>query len=267
MKKLPNFSFVLSFSIAAAVCGISHASAASVETVMITAFGPWGGNPINLTERVAKELKQNEASLLGEKVRIEVCNLPVEYDRSIVVAKDCFSRLKTKPSLVISLGEGGGRVDVELVGANLDGGHADEAGKTNEGKIEAQGPDHVFSTLPIHLFTTTELQIKDENFLNISEDAGDYVCNHNAYLMGKHFAKKRIPYGFVHLPSFRWSTTDEKAEMLAGHVPAKVSESARVLANIIKTSLNFYGRGSAKKKLNQTASSNCKTFQAVSKSN
>src|SRR4051812_4988148 len=78
--------------------------------ILITSYEGFGlgkvlGSDENLSHDVALKLK----SLVSEnnlKIAVEVCRLPVTYDRAAEVALECFKRANPKPELVLSLGEG-----------------------------------------------------------------------------------------------------------------------------------------------------------------
>src|SRR4051794_15162016 len=69
--------------------------------VLITAFEPFAGRKINLSYEVAKRVQI-------EGVDIELCLLPVVYDRAAEVAEACYESIlakRAKPAFVLSMGE------------------------------------------------------------------------------------------------------------------------------------------------------------------
>lgn len=169
----------------------------SATDILVTAFEPFGGDKINPTERLLRELPDSIGGM-----RINKLLLPVEFLRAARIAADEYDRLL--PAAVIMFGQAGGRsaVTPEAVGANLmDARIPDNAGFEPKGEpIVPGGANELYSTLPI------EAIVAAVNALGvpaaISRDAGRYVCNSLLYSMLDHNAG-RVPTGFVHVPFIR----------------------------------------------------------------
>lgn len=168
------------------------------ETVLITAFEPFGGRKENNSALVAKELAANFAKDWDYKI----CVLPVEYDRAAVEAKKCFEALGNKPALVLSTGEGDCTVRAEIRAHNLDDtpGFPDNGGLIREKHvIEAGAPPHQPLTLPVPAMVCAA-KAAGKPVVRASVSPGYFVCNATAFRLARYFAPKAMPFGFVHLP-------------------------------------------------------------------
>lgn len=168
------------------------------ETVLITAFEPFGGRKLNNSALVAAELAAN----FGKDWNYHVCVLPVEYDRAAEAAKSCFAALGKKPALVLSTGEGDCTVRAEIRAHNLDDtpGFPDNGGLIRENHvIEPGAPAHQALTLPVpEMVCAARTEAKP--LVRPSISPGYFVCNATAFRMARFFAPKGIRFGFVHLP-------------------------------------------------------------------
>lgn len=168
------------------------------ETVLVTAFEPFGGRKLNNSALVAAELATN----FGQDWDYKVCVLPVEYDRAGVEAKKCFAGLSKKPALVLSTGEGDCTVRAEIRAHNLDDtpDFPDNGGLIRENHvIEPGAPFHQPLTLPVPEMVCAA-RVAGGPVVRASISPGYFVCNATAFRLARFFAPKKIPFGFVHLP-------------------------------------------------------------------
>lgn len=165
--------------------------------VLITGFEPFGEESINpALEAVMKTQKK-----LGHNEVIKA-SLPVVFHQSIDVLKQLIQL--NKPDVVICVGQAGGRASITLerIGINID----DARIPDNEGyvpvdqKINPEGPDAYFSTLPIKAIVSaiTERGIPAQ----VSNTAGTYVCNHILYGLCDYITTNGLDIrgGFMHVP-------------------------------------------------------------------
>ncbi len=165
--------------------------------LLLTAFDPFGGSPIN----PALEAVKLVADRIGdtEIVKMEV---PTVFGKSVaaVTAK----MAEVKPDAVLCIGQAGGRYDLtpERVAINLD----DARIPDNEGKqpidtaIFADGAPAYFSSLPIKAMVA---KIREAGLpASVSNTAGTFVCNHLMYGVLYHIARScpRVKGGFMHVP-------------------------------------------------------------------
>ena len=162
--------------------------------MLITGFEPFGGDTINPTELIINKLPNSINGFVINKLL-----LPVEFingPKKLIEEYD-----KLKPSMVMILGQAGGRnaITPELQAKNImDAYSPDNSGyQPIDTPIIDNGPDVLLSTLPLE-------EIKEGvNALNvpceISQSAGTYVCNCVLYHMLYH-NKGEVPTGFIHVP-------------------------------------------------------------------
>ncbi len=145
--------------------------------VLITGFEPFGGETVNPSWEVVKQL--DGMIIRGQQVVAK--QLPCVFGEALTVLK---AALETyQPRLTIAVGQAGGRVDitVERVAINVD----DARIPDNKGQqpidepIVANGPAACFSTLPIKAIVSA---LRQQGIpASVSQTAGTFVCNHVMY--------------------------------------------------------------------------------------
>jgi len=169
-----------------------------MKTVLITAFEPFEGEPINPSWETVRQL--NEQLLGGAKIVSR--QLPCVFGEALNSLYKAMDELQ--PDLVIAVGQAGGRADitVERVAINVD----DARIPDNQGKqpidepIVADGPAAYFSTLPIKALVEG---IREAGIpASVSQTAGTYVCNHVMYGLLHRLAEQGdgVRGGFMHIP-------------------------------------------------------------------
>jgi len=103
---------------------------------------------------------------------------------------------------VISVGQAGGRnaMTPEVIGINLrETAIADNAGRLCSGEpIDPEGPDGIFSTLPVREMVAS---ITGKGIpAKLSYSAGAYVCNDVLYTLLQRFEDTPVRAGFIHVP-------------------------------------------------------------------
>ncbi len=173
------------------------ATARARETVLLTAFEPFGGARVNASELAARPL--DGRVIRGHRVVVEI--LPCRFDRAAEALRRAIRRVR--PTLVIACGEAGGRADITLerVAINVDDARiADNAGATPiDRPIAARGPVGYWSTLPIKAIVRA--LAKKQIPASVSQTAGTFVCNHVFYELMRMLARRGdVRAGFVHVP-------------------------------------------------------------------
>ena len=159
--------------------------------IMISGFEPFQEHKINPSQDVLGHLPKNYHSH-----EIYTALLPVTYKEAFSTLK--ISLDKVRPDFVIALGLGSGRttIDLERIAINM----ADSTTPDNNGqiivnqKIDENGPDAFFSTLPLQSW------VKSHQLVNISNTAGTYVCNYLMYKLMQLAKEQSFKAGFIHLP-------------------------------------------------------------------
>ena len=211
----------------------------SMSGILVTAFGPFGGDTINPTENVL--------GMLPDEIRghtIHKLVLPVEFGRSAEIAIAEYGKLR--PAAVIMLGQAGGRsaITPETTARNImSSKEPDNAGyipghmPTPDNSERIPGhvlisenePDTLSSTLPIDAIIDAVIArgIRCEK----SDDAGAYVCNALFYNMLEHNMGE-IPTGFIHVPFIKEQGHADKPFM-------ELSDIRTAVETIIETVIEF----------------------------
>lgn len=170
--------------------------------VLLTGFEPFGGSAVNPSQKVVESLAQGRSRLAERGIDLRTLILAVEAKRGPSALLRAIDRVK--PDAVMCLGESGRAtaITIERVFINLaDYRIADNAGTFIANKpIARGGPAAYFTTLP---FERLRDAVRDAGVAaELSLSAGAFLCNHVAYALAHHLAKRdrEIPAGFVHLP-------------------------------------------------------------------
>jgi len=168
-----------------------------MKTVLITGFEPFGGETINPSQEIARNL---HGSVIARH-RVVGALLPCVFG----AANRELGRLLRahRPVLVICVGQAGGRAAItpERVAINVDDARiADNAGaQPVDRAIVRGGPAAYFSTLPVKAVVAA-LRAGGAS-AEVSQTAGTFVCNHVFYgLMHALRGKRGVRGGFIHVP-------------------------------------------------------------------
>lgn len=169
------------------------------KTVLLTGFEPFDGETINPAWEAVKALDGVE---IAPGYHIVSRQLPCVFQRSLKVLEQTLQALR--PSLVIAVGQAGGRMDISLerVAINLDDARiADNAGQQPiDTAVVEHAPAAYFSTLPLK---TMLLALRENGIpASVSQTAGTFVCNHVFYGL-MHLLRdysSMVRAGFVHIP-------------------------------------------------------------------
>jgi pyroglutamyl-peptidase len=170
-----------------------------MKTILMTGFDPFGGEQTNPSWEAVKALHDKT---IVDTHRIQVLQLPCEFDRSLALLTAQIQALQA--SIVICVGQAGGRPDIsiERVAINLnDARIPDNAGQQPvDTPVVAAGDAAYFSSLPVKTIMQTLRQRGIP--ASLSHTAGTYVCNHVFYGL-MHYASQHPELqraGFVHIP-------------------------------------------------------------------
>ncbi|HCW3132757.1 pyroglutamyl-peptidase I [Citrobacter freundii] len=168
-----------------------------MKTVLITGFEPFGGESVNPSWEVVSGL---DSAIIGG-CRVVARQLPCVFGESLAVLNGAIDALS--PSLVLAVGQAGGRTDitVERVAINVDDARiADNQGQQPvDVPVVADGPAAWFSTLPIKAMV---MAMRNAGIpASVSQTAGTFVCNHVMYgLLHKLRDAPAVKGGFIHIP-------------------------------------------------------------------
>ena len=187
--------------------------------ILLTGFEPFGGESINPALQATQLLhgctitaKNQE----GEEVTAEVVSIevPVSWERALPVVVEAIE--EHQPVAVLSVGQAGGRAKMapEYIGINVMNGKDNYGVVKADERIDPDGPDGIFSTLPVLQMVAA---MKEDGIpAAVSYTAGTYLCNYLAYAV-RHYASQeglQLKSGFVHVP-FLTSQVLEKPSAVA----------------------------------------------------
>ena len=168
-----------------------------MRTVLITGFEPFDGEAVNPSWEVVSRL---DNAIIGG-CRVVARQLPCVFGEALIELNAAIDSLS--PTLVLSVGQAGGRTDisVERVAINVDDARiADNRGNQPvDTPIVANGPAAWFSSLPIKAIVST---LREAGIpASVSQTAGTFVCNHVMYgLLHKLSGIPEAKGGFIHIP-------------------------------------------------------------------
>jgi pyroglutamyl-peptidase len=193
-----------------------------MKTVLITGFEPFGGEKVNPSQEIARQL--NGRVIAGRRVigRILPCVFGVANAELRRILRE------TAPELVIAVGQAGGRSEItpERVAINVDDARiADNAGSQPvDVPVVTRGPAAYWSTLPVKAIVATLRA--HEIPAAVSQTAGTFVCNHVFYgLMHALRVRRGVRGGFIHVPFL-----PEQAKQGQPSLPQEVMIEAIALA-------------------------------------
>ncbi|MEY3752875.1 MAG: hypothetical protein RIR75_722 [Actinomycetota bacterium] len=162
-----------------------------MSKILVTGFEAFDKSAINPSAEIVKALKGDD---------LVTAILPVVFGQASSQLRELIDL--HKPSAVFCLGQAEGRSEItpERIAINLDNARiADNAGNQPlEQKINADGPDGHFSTLPIEKMVES---MKAAGIpASISLSAGTFVCNHIFYVLQDYLKDSSIKSGFMHVP-------------------------------------------------------------------
>jgi len=208
------------------------------RTVLVTGFDPFGGESINPSWQVCERLPKTIGG-----ARVVTARIPCEFRHAMDAVAQAVDR--EQPSLVICLGQAGGRAHlcVERVAINVDDARiGDNAGKSPiDEAIVKGGPAAYFSTLPIKAMVKAMREAGVP--ASISNSAGTFVCNHVMYGV-LHYVDSRfrgndtIRAGFIHVPYSEEQVLDKPA--IAGMSVATMAKGVEVgIAAALRTATDL----------------------------
>ncbi|MDE1962189.1 MAG: pyroglutamyl-peptidase I [Xanthomonadaceae bacterium] len=164
---------------------------------LVTGFDPFGGEPVNPSQQIAQAL---DGQLIAGH-RIVGAILPTEFGASLPALEKLLR--KHRPTLVLALGQAGGRegISLERVALNLiDARIPDNAGlQPVDMAVVENAPNAYFSTLPIKAMLAALCAAGIPAAL--SQTAGTFVCNQVFFGLMRLLARRRgTRGGFVHVP-------------------------------------------------------------------
>ena len=211
------------------------------NTVLLTGFAPFGGESTNPSWEAVRQLHGKRI----KSAKVHAHMLPVEFGASVRELSKVMRSVK--PSLVICVGQAGGRtgMSLERVAINVDDARiADNAGaQPVDTEIVEGGPAAYFSSLPIKAI---HRDLTDAGVpAHVSQTAGTYVCNHVFYgLMHAIRNRRGVRGGFIHIP-FSPEQAAGQAERPSMDIDTVVKGLRVVVATALATGADIRRAGGA----------------------
>lgn len=196
-----------------------------MKTVLLTGFEPFGGESINPSGEIARQL---HGTVVGGH-RIAGALLPCVFGAAITELKQ---RIRaTKPVLVVCVGQAGGRAEItpERVAINVDDARIpDNAGRQPVDRpVVRGGPAAYWSTLPVKAIVA-ELR-RCSIPAAVSQTAGTFVCNHVFYgLMHELRKQRKVRGGFIHVPFLPEQAKPGQPSLTIGVMTAAIGTAVAV---------------------------------------
>ena len=164
--------------------------------VLVTGFEPFGGATFNPALEAVRRLP---ATIEGAEV--VTVQIPVVFGKDAAAVEAAIDA--ERPDLVLCVGQAGGRSHItpEFVGINYANARIpDNEGNQPVGRLEADGPDAYFATLPV--FAMVDAARAAGVPAAVSYTAGTFCCNEVLYELLHCLATRHpgVRGGFVHVP-------------------------------------------------------------------
>jgi pyrrolidone-carboxylate peptidase len=202
-------------------------------TVLISYFDAFHRASFNNSEKVARALESKFSGPLSP-IRIKLCPLNTVFDKAYAQSEECLKKTNPYPTLFLGLGEATCDLKIESIMRNRD----KTSGADNEGNhrhntlIITEGPQYLGLRYPLaHMYCG--LSSSERKQLDVSNNAGSFVCNNTAYQMSYFYPE--IQYGFIHVPGNNCSNLAERTE-----------NSIRMLEKMITQGVSFLENSAAR---------------------
>lgn len=168
----------------------------SAQNLIIAHFDAFDGAKSNNSETVARMLAR---SLSAKGIKVKLCALQTSFEKAYGQFDQCIKNSSSQ-DLIIGLGETGCQLKAEFVARNNDLTFGpDNLGVERQNTpIITTGEALLSLRYPLpQMFCA--LSPREQRKIEISNNAGSFVCNNVAYQMRHHHPEKMI--GFIHVPS------------------------------------------------------------------
>jgi pyroglutamyl-peptidase len=197
-----------------------------MQMILLTGFEPFGGERINPSWEVARAL---DGQQIGPARLVARC-LPCVFGAALTSLEQALQEVQ--PTLVLALGQAGGRAELSLerVAINvIDARIADNAGhQPIDEPVVADAAAAYFSTLPIKAMVAG---LRAEGFpAGISQTAGTFVCNQVFYGLQHQLRGGSVRSGFMHIPLLPEQ---------AAHLPGQASMALSTMVEGVRLALTL----------------------------
>lgn len=207
----------------------------TLPQILLTAFEPFGGDPVNPSLLIARQL--HGQTIAG--ARVVAVELPCVFHQALTVLEEALERTRPTLAVAVALGLAAGRegLSIERVAINVDDARIpDNAGaQPVDQPIALKGPAAWFSTLPIKAIAAALNQAGVP--ASVSQTAGTFVCNHVFYGLQQRLAGTGVRSGFIHVPLL-----PEQAERYPGKPVLSLDAQVRGVRLALEVALTRRGR-------------------------
>ena len=175
--------------------------------ILLTAFDPFGGEPVNPAQEAVEAVSDNIA---GAQIVKQI--VPTVFGKSIETVHQAM--IREQPDVTLCIGQAGGRIGMtpERVAINLNDARIpdNEGNQPLDTPIFEDGKNAYFTKLPAKAMA--DYIQKAGIPASVSYTAGTYVCNHLMYGV-LYYIDKEFPDmkgGFMHVPFLHEQVLDKK---------------------------------------------------------
>lgn len=204
----------------------------SKPLVLVSYFDAFGTAKANNSERVALEIAKR-LNTESSAVEIKLCALKTIFDVSYAQIDECLKALPAKPVLVIGLGEATCQLKVETMMRNLDKTRApDNAGNERSNTPIIHGAEKYLGMRYPLAQMYCSLSERERADINVSNDAGSFVCNNTAFQMS--YYHPELQYGFIHVPANNCQDLNRKTLAAVTYLEKMILSGVKNLTNDIE---------------------------------
>lgn len=203
-------------------------SAWAKPQVLISYFDAFSGSLFNNSEKVARVLEQKLNSP-ESPFTVKLCGLNTVFDKAYAQSDECLKALPERPLMMLALGEFGcDELKVETMMRNMDSNTiADNDGLRRSGTEIIHGAQKFLGLRYPLPQMYCALSRGERSSLNLSNNAGSFVCNNTAYQMS--LFHPEIQYGFIHVPASNCSELNQKNEKIIPMLEKMIKKGASYL--------------------------------------
>ncbi len=201
----------------------------SKPVVLISYYDAFGRSSFNNSENIAKALALRMNTETSE-VEIKLCALNTIFDKAYAQTEECLKAFTERPAMVIGLGESTCQLKIETMMRNNDKTQGPDNGgnERRNTRIIHGAPDILGMRYPLPQMYCA-LTLNERNDIDLSNNAGSFVCNNTAFQMSYHFPD--IQYGFIHVPANNCANLAKKSEAATVSLEKMIIKGVSYLAS------------------------------------
>lgn len=191
--------------------------------VLVGHFDAFGKAPFNNSEKVAKVLFEKMKD--HPEVELRLCSLTTVFDKSFYQLEDCYKSLPHEPKMILGLGESNCNFKIEIMARNFDKTKgADNEGNERNAVIIPGAPNEFGFRYPLADMYCS-LPQKERAMIEVSNNAGAFVCNNLAYQFAFHY--QDVVFGFIHVPANNCRDIETKTATAVSNLESMILASVK----------------------------------------